>query len=76
MLGNLIQSLEIQKNPYIDQDDPWTGILMVAAFALHSTYHTTLNATPGQLVFGRDMILNIQHQADWSAIKAHKQDMI
>jgi hypothetical protein len=28
------------------------------------------------LVFGRDMILNIQHQADWSAIKAHKQDMI
>jgi hypothetical protein len=75
-LGNLIQSLEIQENPYIDQDGPWTSILTVAAFALRSTYHTTLKATPGQLVFGRDMILNIQHQANWSAIEAHKKDLI
>jgi hypothetical protein len=27
---------------------------------------------PGQLVFGRDIVLNVQHLTDWTAIKAHK----
>ena len=31
---------------------------------------------PGQLIFGRDMILNMQYLADWTAIKAHKQQLI
>ena len=31
---------------------------------------------PGQLVFGRDMILNTQYLADWTAIKARKQQLI
>jgi hypothetical protein len=45
---------------------------MAVAFALRSTYHTTLQVTPGQLVFGRDMVLNIQHLTDWTVIKARK----
>ena len=57
MLRNLIQSFELQDNPYIDMDDPWSGILAAALFAMCSMYHTTLHAMPGQLVFGRDMIL-------------------
>ena len=75
-LANLIRSQEIQNDPYVDEDDPWMGILAATAFALRSTYHTTLQATPGQLVFGRDMILNLQFQADWTAIKRRKQDLI
>ena len=75
-LGNLIRSFEVQDDPYIDENDPWSGILAATAFALRSTYHTTLQASPGQLVFGRDMILNIQHQADWTAIKKRKQLLI
>ena len=39
-------------------------------------YHTVLNATPGQLVFGRDMVLPIQFQADWARIKLRKQETI
>ena len=31
---------------------------------------------PGQLIFGRDMILNMQYLADWTAIKACKQQLI
>ena len=31
---------------------------------------------PGQLIFGRDMILNMQYLADWTVIKAHKQQLI
>ena len=55
MLRNLIQSFELQDNPYIDMDDPWLGIHAAAAFAMCSTYHTTLHMMPGQLLFGRDM---------------------
>ena len=76
MLRNLIRSFKLQDNPYLDLDDPWLGILAAALFAMRSTYHTTLRAMPGQLIFGRDMIFNRQYLADWTAIKACKQQLI
>ena len=33
-----------------------TEFLQQCAFGFRSTHHTTLQASPGQLVFGRDMI--------------------
>ena len=75
MLGNLIRSFKLQDNPYIDMDDPWLGILAAALFAMHSMYHTILCMTPGQLIFGRDVILNTQYLADQTAIKAHTQQI-
>ena len=35
-----------------------------------------LDATPGQFVFGRDMLLPIQIKTDWARIRQRKQDMI
>jgi hypothetical protein len=49
---------------------------VAVAFALRSTYHMTLQAMPGQLVFGRDMVLNVQHLAHWTVITARKQQII
>ena len=60
----------------MDEDDPWKGIFATTSFAVKSTYHTTLQKTPGQLVFGRDMILNIQHVANWELIRERKQKLI
>ena len=45
-------------------------------FATRATIHTTLQATPTQLVFGRDAILNTQFEADWNIIRQRKQNMI
>ena len=75
VIANMIHTFELEDN-YLDKDDPWSGILSATAFAIHSTYHTTLNATLGQLVFGRDMIFNIKHIADWEAIRQQKQKII
>ncbi len=75
VLGNMIRAFELEKH-YLDDEDPWKGILAATAFAIRSTLHTTLKKTPGQLVFGRDMIFNIQHQADWELIKQRKQTRI
>ena len=60
----------------MDEENPWKGILSATAFAVRSTFHTTLHNSPGQLVFGRDMILNIKHTANWEYIKSRKQQII
>ena len=69
-LGNIIRTFEIHDNSDMTSDDSWLGILAATMFALRSTYHTTLQATPVQLVFGRDFVLYIQFDADWTAIRA------
>jgi hypothetical protein len=54
-LGNMLRSFEMQ-NKTLNEEDPWSSFLAATAWAIRSTYHTTLHATPTQLVFGRDMI--------------------
>ena len=60
----------------LNEEDPWTPYLASVTWAIHSTYHTVLNATAGQLVFGCDMVVPIQFQADWAQITLHKQEII
>ena len=52
------------------------AILAAAAFAVQSTYHRTKEKSPGQLVFGRDMILPINCVADWRYIRQQKKSQI
>jgi hypothetical protein len=42
-------------------------------FAVRATFHTSLQATPAQLVFGRDAILKIQFEANWNFIQQNKK---
>ena len=60
----MVRTFELQ-DCYLDEDDPWKGILAAAAFAVRSTVYSTLQKFPGQLIFGRDMMLNIAHEANW-----------
>jgi hypothetical protein len=57
----------------MDEKDPWGPFLSSAAYVIRSTFHTTLKATPGQLVFGRDMLLPIKFMADWGTIEQQLQ---
>ena len=72
-LGNIIRTLDKDN---VDDEDPWSGILAAAMFALRATYHTTTQATPMQLVFGRDAILNTVFEANWKYIRDRKQKII
>ena len=74
-IGNLIRSFEVHKMD-LDEKDPWTGILSAVSFAVRATIHTTLKATPMQLVFGRDAMLNIPFTANWKVIQQRKQQLI
>ena len=75
-IGNMIHSVQVQ-NLEVDSDNfSWTGILQAVSFAVRSTVHTTVRATPMQLVFGRDAILPVRHIADWKYIHDRKQSSI
>ena len=69
-IGNIIRTFDVK---HIDDDNPWGGILATTMFAVRATYHTALQASPMQLVFGRDAILNVKHVTDWEHINEHKQ---
>ena len=43
---------------------------------MRTTYHTTLEASPAQLVYGRDMIYPLQYIAQWDVIRKNKQALI
>jgi hypothetical protein len=74
-LGNILRTFELE-NQDLNDNDPWTTFLNSAAWALRSTYHTVLNATPGQVVFGRDMLLPIQYKVDWAQVVQKKHDQV
>ena len=42
--------------------------LMDTAWAICSTYHTVLKASPGTSIFGRDMLFDIPFLVDWNKI--------
>ena len=52
-IGNIIRTFDVAN---IINNDPWSGILTATMFAVRKTYHTTLQASLMQLVFGRDTI--------------------
>jgi hypothetical protein len=44
-----------------------------ALWAIRSTYHTVLKASPGAAIFGQDMLFNILFIADWRKIGEYRQ---
>ena len=64
------------KNSCLDEEDPWAGILAFTYFSVQSTYHITLQATPHQMVFGCEIILNASFSYDWYALWRLKQELI
>jgi hypothetical protein len=65
MIADALCTLELEKRE-LDGKDPWTPFLQAACFTVRSTYHTTLRATPAQLVFRRAKMLPIKFKANWS----------
>ena len=70
-LHNMLRTFDLQLQQF-DPTEPWQGYLAAIAFAIRSTYHTTLQATPAELVYGRDMIFEREHSANWDKIRRRK----
>ena len=64
VIANLVLTFDLQNN-YLDEDDPWSGILSATAFVVQSMYHSTPQAMPDQLVLGCDTIINTLFITEW-----------
>ena len=53
----------------------WSPILASVAYAIRCSHHSTLNATLGQLVFGRDMLLNLKFKPNYKKLWAKKKSV-
>jgi hypothetical protein len=75
VLGDCLRTFDLN-NADVDENDPFEEFLTAAAYAIRSAHHTTLGCSPAQLVFGRDMFMPVNFDADWDRIRSNKQQRI
>ena len=74
--GTLHNSARTFEHQVLDESElahPFRQLVATCAYALRSTVHTVLQATPGQLVFGRDMVMPTAFPLNWEAIRQRRQ---
>ena len=71
VIGNLVLTCYI-KDTYIDEDEPWSGILDQAELVIYSNTKSLKGYSPDQLLFGSNMIIPIKHMAGWELIHQRK----
>ena len=64
------------ENKNLDATDPFTDILCAYASTMHSTVHTILKATPGQLVLRRDIIFDVLFKAKYKSVLDNRKHCI
>ena len=64
------------KETIFDNIDPFGSILASVAWAIRASYNSTTQATPAQLVFGRDMMFNISSLVNWKNLSMRKQKLV
>jgi hypothetical protein len=68
----MLRTAELDMAELVNAGD--IGIFLAdAAWAICSTHHTVLKASPGAAIFGRDMLFDIPFIADWKKIGEHRQ---
>ena len=71
VIHNMLVTKELDKHLF-DYINPWGEFLSSIAWAIRTSYNSSTQATPAQLVFGRDMLFNITKVIDWKLITERK----
>ncbi len=71
VLGNMLHTSELNMAEMVKASDI-NVFLSDAAWAVCSTYHTVLKASPGAAIFGQDMLFDIPLIDDWQKIGEHR----
>jgi hypothetical protein len=72
VLTNMLRTAKLEMAKAVNASDI-NIFLADAAWAIHSTHHTVLKASPGAAIFGQDMLFDIPFIADWKKIGEHRQ---
>ena len=68
VLGQMLRTAELDMANPLTPDDV-DVFLDKAAWAIRYTYHTVLEASPGAVIFGQDMLFDIPFMADWHKLE-------
>ena len=63
-------------NKVFDYIYPWGETLAYIAWVIRASYFRNITATPGQAVFGRDILFNLTSVLDWKVVTAAKQRQV
>ena len=72
VIGNMLRTANLDKAETVTEDDIG-DFLSNASWAIRSTHHTVLNASPGAAIFGRDMLFDIPYVVDWTEVGLQRQ---
>jgi hypothetical protein len=72
VLGQMLHTAELDMANSATPND-FNVYLDNAAWAICSTYHMVLKASPGAVIFGCDMLFDIPFVADWHKIGEQRQ---
>ena len=75
VVGSMLKTKDMA-NAMLDTVVPWIKILAYTVYAVWCSYHSTLQATTGQFVFGRNMLLEINFQPKYKEMWPRKQKLI
>ena len=75
VLGDMMRTSNINNLDTVDEN-LIDEFLTDAAWAIRSTHHSVLRASPGQCIFGRDMLFDIPFLCDWSDIGKRRQQLV
>ena len=71
VITTMLCTAELDMANTVDTSDI-DAFLTDASWAICSTYHTVLNASPGASIFDWDMLFDIPFLADWNKIGEHR----
>ena len=71
VIADSIRCMGLSSRPFDETSQ--NAILQAAAYGLRATYHSNLLASPGQVVFGRDMIVNATYATRWKDISDRRK---
>ncbi len=74
MFTNILRTAKFDMAKLVNASDI-NVFLSDAAWAIRSTHHTVLKASPGAAIFGQDMLFDIPFIADWKKIREHRQKL-
>eukprot|EP00804_Cyclotella_cryptica_P006331 CCRYP_010181-RA/>CCRYP_010181-RA protein AED:0.23 eAED:-0.37 QI:0/-1/0/1/-1/0/1/0/141 len=72
VISCMLRTAEIDMVPSVEPHDI-DKFMTNVAWAICSTYHTVLKASPGAAIFGRAMLFDIPFLADWNKIGEYRQ---
>ena len=75
VLGNMMRTSGLDMDVTVTADSI-DQFIVDAAWAIRSTYHTVLEASPGAAIFGRDMLFDIPYLADWNAVGRRRKRLV